>query len=826
MAKLFNHKLYIKAGCVVLSLCMILTFVGIHQLGVQAAGTTNTTASSTYTVPNYGLATNVQDGVILHCWNWSYNNIKNFMPQIAAAGYSAIQTSPVTQPKDFYYNGVNYSNVGTPNGTGGTDGNWWKEYQPVSESIDDNGLSWYGSKADFVNMCNVAHQYGVKVIVDIVANHMGNIKGWINNISDVSPQVGQYCNPALLTDATYWHNNSLQVWMSDGRQDLTQGTLGMPDLNTQDKRVQNMILNLLDECVDAGADGFRFDAAKHIETPQDDASFASDFWPTVLNGVKAHSPRPLWFYGEILNTVGTGFSINNYTQYMSVTDNATGDNRRNDIRYGNAGSAANSGMSYDPKKTVLWDESHDTYMGGGSSYLATDTMIKQTWALVATHEYATALFFARPYYSTQILNSDGSPISSKTSPQTMMGDVGTMTWCDPSVSAVNNFHNYFIGKSESYGSSGHVVYNVRGNAGIVLDKLDGPGAVSVPCGSMPNGTYTDQVTGNTFTVSGGNISGTIASSDGIAVVYNRTAMPTSSISVPGGNFSTDTLSLTLGLKNATSGTYQINGGAVTPYTDGTQITIGSGVAYGSSIVVTMTASDGTNTITEPFTFTKAAAATIATVAPTSPSTGPTSPPATLPVGTGVNVYFDNSTSSWSNVYCYVYNSSSDTYKTWPGEQMTSLGNNIYGYNIPAAYASSGKVLFSNGNGSQIPGSGQPGLALSGQNMIYQNGSWSIYNSSTTSPTTAPTNPLTTTPTVAPTNAPTVTPTTAPNVVRGDANCDGVCSLKDATLIQKYVAMITSITPQGLLNGDANLDGVCNLKDATTIQKYLAKGNIW
>ena len=25
---------------------------------------------------NYGLQDDVQDGVILHCWNWSYNNIK------------------------------------------------------------------------------------------------------------------------------------------------------------------------------------------------------------------------------------------------------------------------------------------------------------------------------------------------------------------------------------------------------------------------------------------------------------------------------------------------------------------------------------------------------------------------------------------------------------------------------------------------------------------------------------------------------------------------------------------------------------------------------
>ena len=44
---------------------------------------------------NSHLQSNVQDGVILHAFNWSYNAIKEKLPEIAAAGYSAVQTSPV-----------------------------------------------------------------------------------------------------------------------------------------------------------------------------------------------------------------------------------------------------------------------------------------------------------------------------------------------------------------------------------------------------------------------------------------------------------------------------------------------------------------------------------------------------------------------------------------------------------------------------------------------------------------------------------------------------------------------------------------------------------
>lgn len=42
----------------------------------------------------YGLKDNIQDGVILHCFDWTYAQIKEELPNIAAAGFSAVQTSP------------------------------------------------------------------------------------------------------------------------------------------------------------------------------------------------------------------------------------------------------------------------------------------------------------------------------------------------------------------------------------------------------------------------------------------------------------------------------------------------------------------------------------------------------------------------------------------------------------------------------------------------------------------------------------------------------------------------------------------------------------
>lgn len=783
MTKTFCKHHSRKALSLLLALCMLLSCLGFTGLTASAVQSQEEPASA-----GNGLAQHTQDGVILHCWNWSYENIKNYMPQIAAAGYSTIQTSPVTQPKDYEWKGAVASNVGTPNGTGGNDGQWWKMYQPVTMSICDNGQTWLGNKADFTAMCKEADKYGVKVIVDIVANHMGNITGWKNSLDDVSPQIGEFWKPDMLTDPTYWHINDLQIWMSDGRRDVTQGSMGMPDLNTKDKRVQNMVLDLLKECVDCGADGFRFDAAKHIEMPDDDPAFASDFWPTVLNGVKAYAGRELYFYGEILNRVGDGLGIDSYTKYMSVTDNATGDNKRNDIRYANAGSAANSSMSYAPNKTVLWAESHDTYMGGGSSYLANDTMIKQTWAMVGSRKDATALYFARPYYSDQILDENGNKKDTTNLKQTMMGEVGTTTWCDPSVSAVNNFHNYFIGQGESLSSNNsNICYNERGTSGVVIAKLDGPGAVDIQANKMKNGTYTDQVSGNTFTVSGGRIKGTIASSDGIAVVYNAVSTPSNTVSQKGGSFTGDTLSVTLGLKDAVSGTYQIDGGKVTTYTSSTTVTLGKSIPAGSQTKLSLTATDGKSTTSISYTFTKEDPEK-PTDPPTEPDVPGTDPPA------GLTVFFDNSAANWDQVYCYVYtDGGSKNNGAWPGQAMTKWKNNIYYYTVPAGLENS-YVLFNNNQGSQIPSANEPGFALAGASMIYQDAKWSAYTP----------------------EEPTVT------YILGDANGDGSVSLTDVLQLQKIIASMTAV-PAGVRFAAADTDGngKIDLQDVLNIQKHLA-----
>ena len=586
-----------KTLSLIVTLCMAVSIFVLPAVPVNAAVEYTEPAAAA----DYGLADSVQEGVILHAWNWSFNNIKAQMKTIAESGYTAIQTSPIQIAKE------NTKNVSV--------GNWWVFYQPAGFTIDNTGGSALGNKADFKAMCDEAHKYGIRIIVDVVANHLGNRTDWTN----LCDRAYQY-EPEIANNWLF-HNEGNQ---HDGNAyNVVKGQIGMPDLRTEDSRVQNRVISFLKECIDNGADGFRWDAAKHIETPDDGAN-GSQFWPNVLNAAKSYYASKgtydeLYNYGEILNTPGSGRSYGSYTKYMSITDNTTGNNIRSAVAGGNASGAAtphyNTGQS--ASKIVLWAESHDTYSNESrESTGVSDANINKAWAMVGSRNGATALYYAR----------------SRGYRGGTLGNIESTQWKSKEVTAVNQFHNYFSGESEYLASSGSIAYNERGTSGVVLVNVSGNSAsVNVKANKMKDGTYTDQISGNTFTVSGGQIKGQIGST-GIAVVYNAVTEPKNTVSPEDGKFTfrTDTLKVSLGLSNATSGTYQIDNGAVQTYRGDTTVTIGKNVPVNTEITLKVTATDGAATTEETYTFFKKDPNAV------------------------TRVYFDNSQEGWSQVYCYIY----------------------------------------------------------------------------------------------------------------------------------------------------------------------------
>lgn len=421
----------------------------------------------------YKLADKCEDGVMFHAWNWYFNDVKNNIKEIAEAGFTTVQVSPVQPTKD-----NNLSFVG----------DWWKFYQPTDFSIG-NVL---GSTSDFKEMCDEAKKYGVKIVVDVVTNHLANNSGKGNHAKwDRSDSIPSY----LKDNDSFWHEEWKGAFNNNDkdRTSMTQGAIGMPGLNTGNKELQKIIINFLNKAQELGADGFRFDAAKHIELPTDEVS--SDFWPSVTAGIKSKK-SDAFVYGEILNDCAT--DIKNYTKYMKVTDNEYGWSVLDSVLNGNATLAQNYIKHDCAKNFITWVESHDTYAGdyGRKSNIISDTDIVLGWCIVASRADSIPLFYGRP--------SEG--LSDK------IGGPGNLTWKDNRVSAINKFHNNFSGQSEYIRilNYDNVFEIERGNSGVTLVNVGNYNEKICTETTLNDGEYQDRISGQKVVVKDGYLTAELA----------------------------------------------------------------------------------------------------------------------------------------------------------------------------------------------------------------------------------------------------------------------------------------------------------------------------
>ena len=800
------------ASLVVASALLTSSFAAITSVNAAEVDSAQTASADST------LRDKVGDGVMLHAFNWSYNTIKENLPAIAAAGYTTVQTSPVQQPKDY-------------STSGDVTGQWWKLYQPISFHIAEQ--SWLGTKDDLKSLCDEADKYGIKIICDIVSNHIANADE--TRPDSVSNQVKKYEPEFYKKRRTY-----TRTYKGDANdssvQAVVQGHVSKcPDLVTNDTAVQTYIINLLKECIDCGVDGFRFDAAKHIET-EDDGEYASDYWKNITSSASSYYTQKtgddLYIYGEILNNCGADRSYSSYTKYINVTDNRTGDAVLYNVTKGKASTATNakykSGVA--ASNAVLWAESHDTYEGnsGSSGYSNTadvsDENVVKAWAIVASRKDSTALFFARPGTA-------------------LMGGVSTdTTYKSTAVSEINKFHNLFVGQSEKLGSSGDIAYVARGTSGIVLSNCKGTNAsVSISGTGLADGKYTDTVSGAEFTVANGVLTGAIGKT-GVAVVYNGTTTPKAINSVESGSFRGDTMTLTLGLENATSGTYCLDDSTPVKFTGTTSIRIGSDYKPGETINLTVTATDGVKTSSMVYKYTKSTAQE-----------------------SGVYVFFNPATQKgWSAPYhVYIYDETTNkgtVYKNanWPGEAMTfDPTTGYYYYEVPKSSSISAdeddenqapsdfdlstsantRVIISEKGGEQYPGRTDTPISLNGSSKAFsltKAGTWEdttltptkveieatdVTKGSAAEPTTKPV------PSTQPTTA---QPATEPsgNAVYGDLNGDGDITVVDATLVQKHVVQLETLSADKQILADVNGDNTISVVDATLIQKYIVQLKDW
>ncbi len=621
------------------------------------------------------LAKEVKDGVMLHAFNWSFNTIKSKLGEIAAAGYTAVQVSPVQGTKE------NTRDASM----------WWLLYQPTNQSI---GNAQLGTRDEFASLCEEAEKYGIKIVVDAVMNHLannGNKDSWSGVV-----------DPAF-DRADFYHNlGQCSNW--DNRWAVTQQGVGMPDLNTQHPEVQAKAKAFLNDCIACGADGFRFDAAKHIETNKgmdSGQSWQSNYWDNVLGGLS--NKNNIFLYGEILQ--GGADNLGAYTNYMRVTDHNYGETLRTAVSNNNLYAIGNYNSGISASNLVSYFENHDTYKDGKSSWL-TDYQRKMCWGILTARANVVPLLLSRQVGA--------------------LGDAGENLWQNQEVVAVNFFHNAMAGQNEyiRYPRRETVMID-RGTKGTAIINTAGEFYLSSPT-NLANGTYTDKAgSGATFNVSGGYITGQVPGGR-IVVIGNYEDNP--------GPNPID--------RATTSPEKPVIGKEVTVQYDATNTTLNGSSnmllhwgydGWVKNKDVAMTSIDTNKwetTITVPTEATKTLdfVFTNGTGWDNNSSkdwhvtlTAAEDPGKEAPVA-----YFVKP-ANWSNsVNIYVYNKSGNTVKEiakWPGVAMKNEGNGLYSYTLPEGWDTA-QVIFNDG-ANQIPAPNQPGYVLTNK-MIYDNGIWGSY----------------------------------------------------------------------------------------------------
>ena len=735
----------------------------------------------------YGLEDTVNEGKILQAWNWSYANTIDLLETVAEQGFTTIQISPPNEIK-MATKGVK---VCEPVVNGVAPNGWWMFYQPAGFQLNESDDNALGTKAEYIEMCEKAHELGLKIIADAVINHMGtdddHTKLYTNTSTDpmdhVNPRAAEF-EPELLAAKAFhtpwaemtYKENYWDGWSDyDIEYDLTRNcTSGLPDLATETQLVQDTIYDYLEELVLAGTDGFRFDAAKHIET-EHDTYVASDFWTDTLLKLRNNYPEvECYAYGEILNKCGDGRPFSEYTELMDVTDSSSYWGIKDTVLWGNgsgtpyyqseAEGCDPTTVNFTKENVIQWNESHDTYIDGGTTSLTIEQRNK-IWALTAARQEITGVYFARPTDDVYDMNGDGQinrADAEALCADIFLGDANVTSWASPEVAAVNQFDNFFGNASEYNTSYDKVTLIERADqaeriVGATLVNVGGTtkNLYEMPTYRLPDGKYIDAITNAEFTVTDGKLSGRIGET-GIAVIYFAEDKEWKLPALP-----FDPYSYPVDWQNGTFPEFE---------------------GYTTLVL---------------------------------------------------------SSRDWDVAYSYCWvKGTENCLKTWPGTPMKKLtDDNGYGEKqfiayIPAAYD---MYIINNGNGggsNQTADLSVPASAGVWLDHLNSNGNWEVgYWTPTFIPTPIPTEPEDATPgegttvTTPGDDTTATTPGEKPTVggetyVIGDADSDGTVNIKDATIIQKYIADL-DVNNFGEDAADANLDGTINIKDATEIQKWIA-----
>jgi alpha-amylase len=292
-----------------------------------------------------------QPTAIFHAHDQYYSDVQDFVCAAGRQGYSHVQIAPPQK-----------SNPA---------GQWWARYQPIDYRV----IEGRGSEADLKALVDTAHGCGVKVIADVVLNHMADLPEYKTlHFPTFGPADFQpYC-PTDYNDKATLH----RCWLGS-----------LPDLDVTRAHVQAVHKQHLQALLALGVDGFRFDAAKHM--PQ----------AALQTYVDVANTRDTWNYLEVIEDGTT--HLEEYDQIAAVTDFRLYNTLHAAFSYGGDLRTLRVPVALGDARSVTFGRNHDTAPD------ITDRPINPYLFTEDAH-LATAYVLARESGTPLVLNIDNASV--------------------------------------------------------------------------------------------------------------------------------------------------------------------------------------------------------------------------------------------------------------------------------------------------------------------------------------------------------------------------------------------------------------------------------
>lgn len=193
-----------------------------------------------------------------HFHGGDLRGLQGRLDELAELGVTALWLTPLVKNIPGYVTGAGFRDFGYH-------GYWADDF----ETLDPR----FGSEAELKALVDAAHARGIKVLLDVVYNHVG------------------YDAPG------FTKNPARRPWLRSsepggcGQDDLTQCLAGLPDLKTELPEVREYLFAAhLGLAQRTGLDGFRLDTVKHVE---------HDFWQEHRRRATSLLGQDFFLLGEV-----------------------------------------------------------------------------------------------------------------------------------------------------------------------------------------------------------------------------------------------------------------------------------------------------------------------------------------------------------------------------------------------------------------------------------------------------------------------------------------------------------------------------------------------